>query len=230
MLWASALICAKCQLGRAILTELCREEGVHARQDFHFFHFSSGSARMGKIARAHMDNRRLLFMPSNLPYTRLGEYGFNRLELLSNYPMDKSSWAWAQSRITDCQQLHTLCQPQDPHLQQKFLPLRLINVEQDPKSSSLDVKLQSSMEIPAGSNYVALSYCWGSYESRCMTTSKTLQKNLQRIEWYTLPATFRDAVAFTRGLGINYLWIDSMCIVQNDKDEWRYESARMFHV
>ncbi|TVY55546.1 hypothetical protein LCER1_G002742 [Lachnellula cervina] len=44
---------------------------------------------------------------------------------------------------------------------------------------------------------------------------------------YRLPPSFRDAVIVTRELGIRYLWIDSLCIVQDDLDDWRKESAQM---
>ncbi|KAJ9137481.1 hypothetical protein NKR23_g9084 [Pleurostoma richardsiae] len=38
---------------------------------------------------------------------------------------------------------------------------------------------------------------------------------------------FRDAVTLTRQLGIRWLWIDSMCIVQDDSEDWQRESGRM---
>ncbi|KAH8743596.1 heterokaryon incompatibility protein-domain-containing protein, partial [Diaporthe sp. PMI_573] len=42
-----------------------------------------------------------------------------------------------------------------------------------------------------------------------------------------LPATFRDAVIVTRKLSIRYLWIDSLCILQGDKDDWASEAGKM---
>jgi hypothetical protein len=47
------------------------------------------------------------------------------------------------------------------------------------------------------------------------------------IDWHELPKTFQDAIIFTRALGINYLWIDSLCIVQDDLEDWRHEAAKM---
>ncbi|KAH7370060.1 hypothetical protein BKA65DRAFT_386907, partial [Rhexocercosporidium sp. MPI-PUGE-AT-0058] len=43
----------------------------------------------------------------------------------------------------------------------------------------------------------------------------------------TLPATFRDAVVITRLLGVKYLWIDSLCIIQDQLSDWEHESAKM---
>lgn len=45
-----------------------------------------------------------------------------------------------------------------------------------------------------------------------------------------LPRTFADAIEINRKLGIEYLWIDSLCIIQDDEDDWRRETALMEHV
>lgn len=45
-----------------------------------------------------------------------------------------------------------------------------------------------------------------------------------------LPKTFQDAVKVTRGLGIQYLWIDFLCIIQGKGDDWKDESEKMEQV
>lgn len=45
-----------------------------------------------------------------------------------------------------------------------------------------------------------------------------------------LPRTFADAIEITRNLGVDYIWIDSLCIIQDDEDDWRRETALMEHV
>lgn len=52
----------------------------------------------------------------------------------------------------------------------------------------------------------------------------------QRIHVADLPRTFRDAVQVTRSLGVRYLWIDSLCIVQDDPQDWDAESKLMEQV
>jgi hypothetical protein len=42
-----------------------------------------------------------------------------------------------------------------------------------------------------------------------------------------LPRTFQDAVLVTRRLGVKYLWIDSLCIIQDDVEDWQTESGKM---
>ena len=53
---------------------------------------------------------------------------------------------------------------------------------------------------------------------------------LHRIPRNALPKTFRDFIKINRFLGIQYIWIDSLCIVQDDEEDWKAESARMTNV
>lgn len=47
----------------------------------------------------------------------------------------------------------------------------------------------------------------------------------QRIDWHELPKTFKDAVTTTRSLGLQYIWIDLLYIIQDDRADWETESA-----
>ncbi|KAK4231568.1 heterokaryon incompatibility protein-domain-containing protein [Podospora fimiseda] len=79
--------------------------------------------------------------------------------------------------------------------------------------------------------YAALSYCWGSDQMVTLTTTKsTYEEHRRGIGLDLLPKTLKDAVIVCRGLKIEYLWIDALCIVQDDADDWRYESAQMQEV
>lgn len=76
--------------------------------------------------------------------------------------------------------------------------------------------------------YCALSHCWGPVDKRPLATTRyTLGEHTRGIEIKKLPKTYQDAVTVTRGIGVRYLWIDSLCIVQDDKDEWEKESWKM---
>lgn len=74
--------------------------------------------------------------------------------------------------------------------------------------------------------YIALSHCWGK-KLFIKTTISTLKNRKKQIHWRSLSKTFQDAVTITRRLGIEYLWIDSLCIIQDDKADWVTESAKM---
>jgi hypothetical protein len=77
--------------------------------------------------------------------------------------------------------------------------------------------------------YVALSHRWGS-AAIIQTTKSNLSSHKQAIPFGQLCATFQDAVKFTRELGYRYLWIDSLCIIQDDHEDWKREAARMADV
>src|SRR5277367_3868507 len=62
--------------------------------------------------------------------------------------------------------------------------------------------------------YAALSYCWGQCEL-LRTTEATYAERCLSIPLHTLPRTFKDAVSMTTALGLQYLWIDALCITQD---------------
>jgi hypothetical protein len=74
--------------------------------------------------------------------------------------------------------------------------------------------------------YTALTYCWG-MEETLKTTRETLDQYEEGIELRQLPLTLHDAVVVTRNLGLKYIWIDALCIVQDSQDDWEAECARM---
>jgi hypothetical protein len=77
--------------------------------------------------------------------------------------------------------------------------------------------------------YTALSYCWGGH-SQHQTESSNVAGRYEDIDISTLPQTLKDAILFTRKLGVDYIWIDSICIVQDDRDEWADEAAKMANI
>ena len=75
--------------------------------------------------------------------------------------------------------------------------------------------------------YVALSHCWGPNEQFVMIREKIEKWRSQGLRLQDFPTTFRDAVEVTKALGYGYLWIDSLCILQDDAEDWKAEAPRM---
>lgn len=76
--------------------------------------------------------------------------------------------------------------------------------------------------------YCTLSHCWGSANERpTCVTSENESRFFAGFSMADLPKTFRHAVHITRALHIRYLWIDSLCILQDNKNHWRKQSAIM---
>jgi hypothetical protein len=74
--------------------------------------------------------------------------------------------------------------------------------------------------------YTALSHCWGGL-IQCRTTTSNYSERLNGILVSSLPQSFQDAVTVTRSLGVRYLWIDALCIVQDDISDWETISGDM---
>jgi hypothetical protein len=62
------------------------------------------------------------------------------------------------------------------------------------------------------------------------TLTLNLEERMRSIPMEILPLTFRDAVTITRNIGLRYIWIDSLCIIQDSKEDWEHEAARMADV
>jgi hypothetical protein len=74
--------------------------------------------------------------------------------------------------------------------------------------------------------YATLSYCWGQ-ENNYKLTVATEGDLVRGIAPSDLPATIRDAVKVTRMLGLTYLWVDALCILQDSAPDWEDQSAKM---
>ena len=80
--------------------------------------------------------------------------------------------------------------------------------------------------------YAALSHCWGSPRPAILGSyPRTLRENVQQlingIDIRLLPQNFQDAIFVARTLQIQYVWIDALCIIQDDRADWAREAALM---
>jgi hypothetical protein len=107
-----------------------------------------------------------------------------------------------------------------------WYPKRLIHVGNEEQSPRLIVPKD---ERPEG-GYAALSHCWGEDPDFLMLTSDNLSDLCVEIQLHSLPASFRDAVMTCRRIGIPYIWIDSLCILQSglgSHEDWLSHSEDM---
>jgi hypothetical protein len=123
--------------------------------------------------------------------------------------------------IRSCEENHPFCNR--PSIIR--LPSRVLDVG---RPGNRVIRLMESQSSTA--EYIALSHCWGGKEDVLTTTTANLQDHKKTIAWSRLPDTFRDAITITQGLGIQYLWIDSLCIVQDDLLDWETAAASMADV
>ncbi|KAF2647367.1 HET-domain-containing protein, partial [Lophiostoma macrostomum CBS 122681] len=91
----------------------------------------------------------------------------------------------------------------------------------------LDIVLRENLGTFA--SYVCLSHSWGGQQP-LKTTMRSLRDFQNKITWSSLPRLFQDAVTCTRKIGFRYLWIDSLCIIQDDPTDWMEQSACMVDI
>ncbi|KAI1375783.1 HET-domain-containing protein [Hypoxylon crocopeplum] len=122
--------------------------------------------------------------------------------------------------LKDCALDHPFCGP--PQLN-PLLPTRVIDVLASDRGVALfETRGQRG-------RYVTLSHCWGT-SSRLMATKESVTDLEDGIAVSFLPKTFQDAIKITRRLGVKYLWIDCLCIIQDDPDDWEREASAMSQV
>ncbi|KAK3349534.1 heterokaryon incompatibility protein-domain-containing protein [Lasiosphaeria hispida] len=130
-----------------------------------------------------------------------------------------STWAFLQDCLTWCA-THASCAREGP----LRLPTRLLHLKASAGTASL-VETKPGDAMP----YVALSHCWGGDLPVKLTTAnyKSFQRGLPR---GSLPNTFQDAATVTLRFGIAHIWIDALCIIQDDPSDWVKEAAQMADV
>jgi Heterokaryon incompatibility protein (HET) len=125
----------------------------------------------------------------------------------------EESFHFLESCYKTCVQEHPECQQSS-----LVLPKRVIDI------STNSYRL---VEPTTGSRgvYAALSYIWGGWEN--FTTRKMVEQFKKEIAPESMPTVFQECAAVARRLKIPYLWIDSVCIIQDDIQDWSQEVAKM---
>ncbi|KAH7378382.1 heterokaryon incompatibility protein-domain-containing protein [Phaeosphaeria sp. MPI-PUGE-AT-0046c] len=122
--------------------------------------------------------------------------------------------------LEDCLLTHEHCALAHDPTWPPVLPSRVVDV-----SDLLKPRLLATHGIQ--DKYLTLSYCWGQGK-RLLTTSMSYDRFQQELPLDDrLPSTFRDAFKVTKALGYNYIWIDALCILQDDPGDVRREMSRM---
>lgn len=128
----------------------------------------------------------------------------------------QASLNWALKQLQHCRTNHKTCNSHSS----SPLPTRILDVSKN------SVRLHEPSRRDTTFPYIALSHCWGRTPF-LRTLSTNLSAHKSAIPWSSLPPTFRDAIQTARSLSISYLWIDSLCIIQDDPLDWAREAASM---
>ncbi|PVH92456.1 HET-domain-containing protein [Periconia macrospinosa] len=139
---------------------------------------------------------------------------------------DPTSLRRCKEQLDRCMLLHKECKEMSRKSQTTAAPARLLYI-----SKGSPVRL---CEIPEAEcpKYVALSYCWGKneHQKNSQTIKANFKDRLQEVESSQLPKTIVDAIEVTQSLGLPYIWVDALCIIQDDQEDRQKEIANMANI
>ncbi|KAF2824701.1 HET-domain-containing protein [Ophiobolus disseminans] len=123
--------------------------------------------------------------------------------------------------LRQCTESHDRCNARAPG---SWAPTRLLDVgtaKDDPI-----ILVNGSTCLVDSQPYATLSHFWGRNQI-INARMDNIQEFHQGIQFATLPKTWRDAIYVARSIGIRYLWIDALCIIQDSAKDWQRESSMM---
>ncbi|KAH6649354.1 heterokaryon incompatibility protein-domain-containing protein [Chaetomium tenue] len=137
------------------------------------------------------------------------------------------SMEWVRQMMQECTSGHDRCN----NTPTSWLPSRLIHLggpSQLPRVVET-ARLSPGLDTSPAIKYTTLSHCWGT-----VGTFKLFEENrkelYQGIAPSSIPKTYLEAMEVTESLGLQYIWIDSLCIIQDDPDDWQRECTNMADV
>ncbi|KAF1985363.1 HET-domain-containing protein [Aulographum hederae CBS 113979] len=132
-------------------------------------------------------------------------------------PSSSNTLYRASQWVEECNTNHNTCA-----IRKAPLPRRVLDLAQTTTPGTIK-RVETDGEH---ASYACLSYCWGTV-LHFTTTKATLDARKSGIDILDLPKTFQDAILIVSGLGVRYLWIDCLCICQDDVKDWERESSKM---
>jgi hypothetical protein len=138
--------------------------------------------------------------------------------------LSTSSWQLAEKWLNQCRENHHRCAIQT---QEFWVPSRLIDIGSSSEIES--PRLRVFPDHKGTAPYVTLSHCWGSLDMFKLKTAN-IESLTTSISLKMLPRSFKDAIFIAKRFGFGFLWIDSLCIMQDSKEDWFREASLMSDV
>ena len=140
-----------------------------------------------------------------------------------SYDTRVASW---RKLLQNCMNAHDDCRDKI----ESFTPTRLLEITHL-HDREYNVRLVCCQDCSVIGSYTTLSYSWGTgANGPCRTTKDNFNEHMRGIAWLKLTKTIQDAICVTHALGLKLLWVDSLCIIQDDQRDWENEAAKMSDV
>ncbi|KAF5672282.1 heterokaryon incompatibility protein [Fusarium heterosporum] len=139
--------------------------------------------------------------------------------------------SWLERCMRNANGEHDVCNQGD----KGYLPTRLLDVRcaLEQGKVRLVCPINSPDAFPTGTEYASLSHCWGTWgsdENPKLLTANLPSRQSDGLDWKKLPKTFQDAFKIASWLNLDWLWIDSLCIIQDSDSDWQNEASMMDRV
>lgn len=128
---------------------------------------------------------------------------------------DLQSQSQIQTWLQDCHENHQCSK----EILLPKLPTRVLDISEPQPRLHISAKNERSQ-------YACLSYCWGGPQE-VLTTKANLSNNIKRLPLDKLPKTLQDAISVSKSLGLRFLWIDALCIIQDSPEDKAIEINKM---
>lgn len=145
---------------------------------------------------------------------------------LRKLPGNSNETEFVTRHLNDCLAKHEKCKLGPRFRARKYRPSRLIDV------GSADHSIDPHVEdgSACSGDYLTLTYCWGDPATITKSTTENLVQFTKGIPFASLSPIFQDAMTLTRLLGYQYIWIDSLCILQDSDEDKRAQLPLMDHI
>ncbi|KAK9418072.1 hypothetical protein SUNI508_08501 [Seiridium unicorne] len=213
---------------------------------------AGGSVRLvDKVVIGESWSRLSICAPRDDPVSRIVPHRPPETDVFSSRSIE-----FSKDSLTTCMRYHEQCRSewlkadllrmaQDRHslndinlpresIALEDLPTRLLKIENVLGSANLNVSLIDVTKLSiseqtkvAASGFAALSYCWGKEGNPIQLTLQSHDELKQGIPASSLPATIHDAMRFASALGLEYTWVDALCIFQDSPQDKESEIMRM---
>ncbi|KAK3947084.1 heterokaryon incompatibility protein-domain-containing protein [Pseudoneurospora amorphoporcata] len=143
---------------------------------------------------------------------------------------DASAFAQVRRWLMECLESHDECSNWKPTLMETYdyqRKIRLVDVGTDKCPFLRLVDGESLLSGTGGITYITLSYRWTAETELTSMKSYNKARYQDLIPTDTLPQVYKDAAAFARAFGVRYVWIDSLCIIQDSPTDWNEQSSMM---
>ena len=138
-----------------------------------------------------------------------------KIDSTSSPAVMAKAFSWLQA----CDSGHKICKASEPCA---AWPTRLVHIGGQGQLP----RLVPTATLAALPKYTTLSHCWGT-----RPTLRLMEANLEALVGglrpNEVPKSYADAIEVTRALGVKYIWIDSLCIIQDSVADWQSESKNM---